>query len=99
MLKICFNHVLSLTFSQPWALLLEAEMSILSVSETFNECFMNSPTDTMSTNSSSKIMQLETHITSIIQKLDRLPKPTSYADPDANAAQSIWRIAVVLVHS
>ncbi|CAG8399111.1 unnamed protein product [Penicillium salamii] len=80
---------------QPWALLLESEKAILSVSETFDECLVNPPTDSAACDRSKKIAHLDSHITSIIKQLDLLKKPKYNGAIESSAAQGMWRVATV----
>ncbi|CAG8274661.1 unnamed protein product [Penicillium salamii] len=95
----CASRVTLLIYHQPWALLLESEKAILSVSETFDECLVNPSSECAASDFSERIAHLDAHITSIIRQLDLLKKPKYNGGIESSAAQGMWRIATVLVHS
>lgn len=82
-----------------WLLLLEAEQSIITVSEVSKQYRMNMESGTLPLNASEKITEVHSQLSDLIKRLDRLPQFTSRAGPEEKAARNVWMIARLLVHS
>ncbi|KAJ5634761.1 hypothetical protein N7528_002603 [Penicillium herquei] len=84
-------------WSAPWSLLLEAEKSILTISELSDKHRINNvnpPNDV-----SQALKKFNSQLSDIIKKVDRLPDFTTETELERKASQNIWLIARLLVHS
>ncbi|KAJ6013763.1 hypothetical protein N7540_008354 [Penicillium herquei] len=84
---------------KPWNLLLEAEKSILMISELRISDEPRANNVTPSCNMPQTIKQVNSQLSDLIKKLDRLPAFTTETELERKASQHIWLIARLLVHS